>query len=169
MTYIRYKSPVLLCLSLILIAIMPSCIVFSGYNEQDISAASEEGHTRGYSEGYRDGYNDGLNKAEDLIQPEKETWLLYYSGQGDKTTESFIVTEAPWRITWDFDEDTYRAGHFTIQVHDAKDSSYVESIAGVDHTGADESYIYQEGSFYLDITSINGSWEVSVYGNQKTS
>ena len=168
--YIKSKLTALVYLSLLLIIIsMPSCVVFSGYSEDDISAANQEGHSRGYSEGYRDGYNDGIDKATELVQPEKETWLLHYSGQGDKTTESFTVTQAPWRITWDFDEDTYRSGHFTIQVYNRTDSSYVESIAGVDHSGADESFIYQEGTFYLDITSTHGNWEISVYGHQKTS
>lgn len=98
--------------------------------------------------------------------------LPHWSGIGAKVTEPFTISEAPWVIIWEFqpDEpliDAVSANILQVSVRQVGDESYLKApinIVNVKEYEAGNSYIYDKGTFYLEINSMGGSWDILVLG-----
>ena len=91
------------------------------------------------------------------------TWVVVrrWSGTGDKTTEPFTVS-APWRVRWRCSPTGSSGGLFRISVDETNGCMVASWDAAEDRASQDVSYVYDSGSFYLDISVLWMSWEVTV-------
>ena len=48
-------------------------------------------------------------------------------------------------------------------MYDASDRYAVSLVANTVEQGSDYSYIYETGTFYLEISAVNTSWAVKVF------
>jgi hypothetical protein len=89
------------------------------------------------------------------------TWedVITLSGTGDKTTQSFTLSEDS-RFVWTttYDDEQYAA--FAVFVYEVgEDMIYETDFDGLSGT----SYCYAKGDFYLEVITANlNSWEVVV-------
>ena len=89
-----------------------------------------------------------------------------WSGKATKNTRSFSV-RSPWRIRWSCRPDPqFGVGIFAIQVCRPGERLPVQLVANIaNQPGADLSYVYESGQFYLDI-SATMPWKIVVEGQQ---
>lgn len=98
--------------------------------------------------------------------------LAHWTGMGNKTTEPIIISKAPWTIVWEFQPDEpFAPGMYinklVVYVHRVDDIPYLEvpvNIISVTGNKAGSSYIYDKGTFYLEIDSTDGTWDIQVVG-----
>jgi hypothetical protein len=91
-----------------------------------------------------------------------KTKIASWKGNGIKTTEPFTVTKAPWKIAWTQKVSQY-GGVLSILIY--KTNGNMESIAAnSSKSGSDVSYVYNTGTFYLEINSFNSDYTIEVYG-----
>lgn len=78
-----------------------------------------------------------------------------WKGNGTKNTESFKTSKGEWRLAWK------SSAFLSVQVYDVNRKLVgipVSSTTG----GADTSFVRAPaGSFYLEIQTISGNWEVA--------
>lgn len=91
-----------------------------------------------------------------------------WTGVGDKTTEPFVIDSFAWAISWSFVPEPVvgiYANLLMVDVRKPNNSSYFNSvinIANIDEPISDHTYIYEKGTFYLDISSMSGKWSIRV-------
>ena len=100
----------------------------------------------------------------------KPVMIKEWSGTGTKTTESFTISGNQWAISWAFNPipiyENFYANSFSIQVNKVGESfpiALVANFANVSAGQSDISYIHSSGTFYLDISSLQGSWAIKVF------
>ncbi|KKM77650.1 hypothetical protein LCGC14_1367810 [marine sediment metagenome] len=83
--------------------------------------------------------------------------IASWRGSGIKTTKPFTITKSPWVIAW----SNSGGGYLSIFASKAN-GRIVSMAANTMKDGKDVSYVYETGTFYLE---INGSkdWTVKVY------
>lgn len=102
-------------------------------------------------------------KVELTLQP-----LAEWKGIGTKTTEPFLITKTPWVVSWAFQPKLGAYGiepnYFGVTVRQPNDrfAQLVANIANMQQGTTDNSYIYETGTFYLEIDGIGGDWAVKV-------
>jgi len=86
-----------------------------------------------------------------------------WEGTGIKNTEPFTITGDQWRINWS-NKDTTGFGGSMLQIAVYKPGSDfpIAMAANAQGTASDTSYVYESGTFYLNVNSANGNWEISV-------
>ena len=88
-----------------------------------------------------------------------------WRGSGGKTTEKFRA-ESPWRLDYEITaQDPEFPTVLMISVHQGKN---LISSASLDHPGADESYIYAAGEFFLSIASMSCNYTIKAVQIIKT-
>ena len=82
-----------------------------------------------------------------------------------KTTETFVINNAPWAVSWSFAPDDVYGASLSILARKPRDTYYhnlVVNLVGRLLT-AEKSYVYDEGVFYLEIEPLLGSCIVQIY------
>ena len=98
--------------------------------------------------------------------------LAHWTGTGTKTTEPIAISETPWAIVWEFQPDEpliegMYANLLGVMVKRVGDDLYLKvpvNIVNVKKHKADSSYMYDEGTFYLEISSMGGTWDIQIVG-----
>jgi len=138
------------------------------YNQGDASAELTKAYAR-----IRE-LEATINRLEsELAEPEPEQTptsepviIKEWEGSGYKTTGPFKVESKPWVIAWAHNPEVIEGvsmGIFQIYVCDAQDGNLVSIAANSMEKGSDTSYIYETGTFYLEINAANTSWAVKVF------
>ncbi len=100
----------------------------------------------------------GITEPIKKIKPSQErpewSYVISWKGNGAKTTESFKVKES-WRIRWKNLGDILQ-----IYVHNLN-GDFIALPVNTLEKGADISYIYEIGEFYLTVNAL-GKWEVDI-------
>ena len=86
--------------------------------------------------------------------------LKEWEGRGPRRTEPFTVEKAPWAITWQLRSSLFGAV-IQVSVHTPGGKEPVELAVNTGLEGTDSTFVYETGTFYLDIDAI-GSWVVRV-------
>ena len=93
-----------------------------------------------------------------------------WSGNGIKTTEPFTIENKPWAITWAHEPkmiDGQSMGIFQIMVYRVSEPDFPITLAANSmERGADSSYIYETGQFFLTMNAANTNWKVQVIARQ---
>ena len=92
-----------------------------------------------------------------------------WSGSDNMTTEIFTITEQPWAIGWANNPEVVSGtsiGYLQITVNDASTGLPISVAANTMAPKADQSNVYQEGTFYLTINAANTQWAVQVWARQ---
>lgn len=94
---------------------------------------------------------------------ENSEWVEVASWQGDgnKKTEPFSVSGEEWRIRWTKSSTSHRPGYVTVFVHHS-DDRLVGLAVNERVLESGESYLHEQGEFYLDIVSRRAEWEIIV-------
>ena len=95
-----------------------------------------------------------------------EPVVLTWSGNGVKNTETFTITNSPFTVSYSFMPD-YMANLFSITVTNVNggESHLIANIVNNTSEKSDMSYVYDKGTFYLEIMAVSGSYNISVVGN----
>ncbi|MDB4956092.1 MAG: hypothetical protein JWO36_3661 [Myxococcales bacterium] len=95
--------------------------------------------------------------------PVAESWKVVktWKGQGIKKTEPFTISGKQWRVHWKTAK-TGQYGIFIVTVQQPGSDYPLDTLANVQGTGEDTSYVYRTGELILNINSANASWEVTV-------
>lgn len=96
----------------------------------------------------------------------QEEWVTVktFTAKSDKTTETFYISGAKWRINWTANAESPEFGVFGFFVYpEGETVMYVESVSH-DGSGSDTTYIYQgNNSFYIKVLAANlSSWTIEV-------
>jgi len=91
-------------------------------------------------------------------------YITSFSGQGDKTTDSFKITSSKWRIKWSYTTNYPEYAMFSIFIYPKGETvSYIDFIDASGASKSDVSYVYQSGEFYLKIITANlESWQITI-------
>ena len=87
---------------------------------------------------------------------------------GNKTTEPFNIDGRVWVILYFFTPEPVVGIYAKLIMVDVKkpnNNFYTNSpigIANVNKPISDHTYIYDMGTFYLDIVSMDGTWSIKV-------
>jgi len=98
----------------------------------------------------------------------QEEWVTVktFTGQTDKTTETFHISGAKWRINWEVETKSPDLGVFVFYVYPEGGTGYkfIEQIMHSDGDYSDTTYMYEgNGSFYLKVETSNlESWTIEV-------
>jgi len=89
-----------------------------------------------------------------------------FEGEGQKNTKPFRIDEEMWAVVYDARStmDT-GAGHiFQVYLKKPQDDLFTEIVANAtnDERFNDNSYIYEQGTFYLQVNAANSSWAIEV-------
>ncbi len=91
-----------------------------------------------------------------------------WDGTGRKTTENFVITEAPWIIVWSF-EPRKKPGEglsmLQIYVRQPENAEYNKlpvHIGNAQDTRQGSHYIHDVGKYYLRVYSQSGGWHIKV-------
>jgi len=97
-------------------------------------------------------------------EAKKEEWgeIKSWEGTGAKKTETFDITSDQWRITWGNNGGQFGGGILQVYVYRPGDDLPVALAANTTEIGKDTSYVYEKGTFYLDINAANTNWTVKV-------
>lgn len=90
-----------------------------------------------------------------------EEWkeVVTVSGSADKKTEPFSISGKRWKVIYTITKDNPYATFYATSYEPGED--FGDSIVmGADESG--ETVMYTKGEIYLDITSANCSWTVTV-------
>ncbi len=92
------------------------------------------------------------------------TWqkVKSWSGTGIKKTEAFTITGDQWRVNWKNQGGDFGGGILQIYVYKTGSDFPEELLANTTEVGSDTSYVYKSGTFYLDISAANTTWEVEI-------
>jgi len=175
-----------LILALLLLCFISLTFVGCGetYTQDDIDRAYDKGHAEGYDTGYNkghaEGYDAGYEKgyadalAETEIAEEErgeeekqvvettDTQIIKeWTGDGIKKTEPFLISKQPWAISWVCNMSGSYGGIFSIMVYTTK-NELVALVANTTQSSSDVSYIYETGTFYLDIGGYDANWAIQV-------
>ncbi|MFQ5855677.1 MAG: hypothetical protein ACE5LU_08565 [Anaerolineae bacterium] len=96
-----------------------------------------------------------------------DDWVEVASWQGDgnKKTEPFPISGEEWRIRWMKHSTSHRPGYITVFVHHS-DDRLVGLAVNERVMESGESYLDEQGEFYLDIVSRRCEWEIIVEEKQ---
>jgi len=90
-----------------------------------------------------------------------------WSGTGTKTTGPFTIAIKPWAIAWANNPTASYGGYLGITVYDISNPNFpIALVANTIERGSDNSYIYETGTFFLEIDVANTKWEVQVWAAQ---
>lgn len=84
---------------------------------------------------------------------------LQWTGSGDKSTRPFAISKPGWRVQWVVRGDEMST--IRVYVKDLETGKTVTS-ASSDGPGADQTYVYAAGRFYIRVISANAEWVVRV-------
>lgn len=85
-----------------------------------------------------------------------------WQGSGMKNTDTFKVTK-PWLLKWHVIPGELESSNLGISVMQISGSeSHPASSVSVDQPGPGESWIYESGTFYLEVTGPFCRWEISI-------
>lgn len=92
------------------------------------------------------------------------TWqkVKSWNGTGIKKTEAFTITGDQWRVNWKNQGGDFGGGILQIYVYRTGSDFPEELLANTTEVGNDTSYVYKNGTFYLDINAANTSWEIEI-------
>lgn len=101
-----------------------------------------------------------LEKLEAEKEQLKWEEVFEFSGSTSKRSELFTVTSREAKVIWEHNE----GGHFSINLIPEGDD-YGDLL--INHIGAtnDESYFYQAGTYYLDVSGST-PWEIRIVQNK---
>lgn len=105
---------------------------------------------------------EGQPKQEQ--EQEKQAWqeVKSWSGSGIKNTEPFEITGNQWRVKWQNKGGEFGGGILQIFVYKVGSESPEELLANTTEITSDTSYIYEGGTFYLNVNSANTNWSITV-------
>jgi len=87
----------------------------------------------------------------------KKLWktIKIFSGEGSKTTNSFKISSAKWRMNWQANDE------ITVYVNNTNHSMSSCEI-NAQKAGSDSSYCYEKGTFYLKVFSYKTVWKITI-------
>jgi hypothetical protein len=84
-------------------------------------------------------------------------------GNGQKTTEPFTITKSPWGVAWEARSNNDSAPILTMSITLYKSNGELVSlVANTTKPGSDISFVYNTGTFYLEISALFADWTVVV-------
>lgn len=83
-----------------------------------------------------------------------------WSGSSLKNTEPFTISHSPWKVEWKVIPNDSSA-FLGIVVYSARSNLPVTMTGGETDDG---TYIYETGTFYINIIPCNCDWKVKVIG-----
>lgn len=98
------------------------------------------------------------------------TTVQTFTGNGNKKTTTFVVSDSEWRLAWSCDPPSAYFGSYNVIVDvkysDGSDADYaaINTICKAGNTG-DSTQEYVSGDFYLDVTA-GGAWTIQVQALQ---
>lgn len=100
------------------------------------------------------GCSIGTNITPGGNTPVAKTWqqVIEFTGSSMKTTQKFSIGSNEWRIRWTTTPGANGDGNFVIYVY-AGNGDMVDVAANIIGKGADTSYVYAGGEYYLTILS----------------
>jgi len=112
--------------------------------------------------------------TEAVAQDEETEWRTVerFEGEGQKNTRPFRIDEGMWAVVYDSKSTMGSgAGHiFQVFLKKPQDDLFNEIVANATNKKRfnDNSYIYEQGTFYFQVNAANGEWviEVRVPGNE---
>ncbi|MEX1068473.1 MAG: hypothetical protein WED08_01560 [Patescibacteria group bacterium] len=138
------------CLGLIILAVIAAVAGNSTSSPSDNNSGQEQ----------TNGSQPGSGGGEEEIAA---TWhkVKSWSGTSDKKTETFEIKGEQWRITWtNKDTSGFNANILYIYVYEPGSDFPAETISA--QGSGDTSYVYEKGTFYLDISVANAKWTATV-------
>jgi hypothetical protein len=118
--------------------------------------------THGYVEDEPPTASNQRTVAPQLIQQ--------WSARGNQTTGPFTIEDDLWVIAWTFQPDPAQYGvaanAISVVLRKADNSGYRKLIinnANEPSQISNQTYVYDSGTFYLEITSLFGSWAIGAY------
>lgn len=104
--------------------------------------------------------------------PEQEIRIIAeWSGTTLTTTYPFVINQGPWVILWSFKPDEAMNGYYTnflnISVRQPGNDIYIKLVtvlSGAKSLQEGNTYVYDKGTFYIDIVCMDGYWEIKVIG-----
>ena len=107
--------------------------------------------------------------SNDEVPEEAADYILLknWDGTGIKSTEPFTINKQPWYIIWTNEPeimDGSPIGILQVTVYESSQPDLpIAFAANSMEATTDTSYVYQTGTFHLDINAANTEWEVSVF------
>lgn len=108
--------------------------------------------------------------APPVVEPATEV-LAHWTGMGDKMTEQFIISKVPWTIVWEFQPDEPSASgmyinKLVVYVHriGVLQTPVAANAINVKENKAGSTGQYVSGTFYLEIVSTSGTWDIQAVG-----
>ena len=86
--------------------------------------------------------------------------VIEWTGHGNKRTEPFAIDLAPWIISWGLQGGEF-GGLLQVSVYRVGDDIPVQFAVNTSTDGVDTTFVYETGTFYLDINAI-GDWAIQV-------
>ncbi len=91
----------------------------------------------------------------------KTVLLKEWTGNGAKVTEPFVISKSPFVVSWSC-ALTGAYGYLGIDVR-TPEGRPVELVANRTSAGMDETYIYEAGTFVIDVSGYGVQWLIQVY------
>lgn len=121
------------------------------------------------------GYN---NPPPPPAKPSQETpsgYLYHWRGIGSRNTESFIIKSSPWQIVWVFKPKEQllsglNANMFIVTIYQTNQEFYREQAVDITNATELKSGTYEvqtKGEVYLQINSMQGSWDIKILANDQ--
>lgn len=109
-----------------------------------------------------------ISPAEESEVISSYRYLAGWAGTGNKTTDNFEITEAPWIIVWSFEAGKITGPHASVlQIYVRQPENSCNTLAvhvgGAQDTQQGSLYIHDlVGKSYLQVCSQSGSWNIKV-------
>ncbi len=149
--------------AILLITSIASC--GESYTQEDLDSTLEEAFFEGYEEGYADALaqteiTEEEKPKEKPVETTDRQIVKEWTGEGIKTTEPFVISKQPWAISWVCNM-TESYGYFSITAY-TTENKMVSLVANTTQSASDVSYIYETGTFYLDIGGYGAVWAIQI-------
>jgi hypothetical protein len=103
--------------------------------------------------------------APEEPKPAQWTEVASFSGSSNQQTDTFTITSDRFRVTWSSD-----GGDLSLFIADLVrpgDDFPTEQLANIaNESGSDTTFVYESGTFYIDVTALSTNWTIVVEEEQ---
>ena len=95
----------------------------------------------------------------------EKTWkqIMRFSGEGMKTTDTFYISGAKWRVKWNVRPSSLEMPTIIFQIFvNRSNGELVLLTANVITQGSDYSVIHEKGTFFLEVNSGLAKWGIII-------
>ena len=136
-------------------------MLVQGLKQENQSLKSEVNRLENIVKSQQVGTATDSKKQEEQQKPDTLK-VGAWQGSGMKNTAPFTITKSPWIILWANRPTFAGAGILQISVNKINGTS-VSLAANTMQEENDSSYIYESGTFYLEISAANTNWTIEVH------